>query len=166
MLGTKLCVERAGKYRSILTIPRRFNSESPGQWGDTIHSIHSVGFVAVGSCWVGDTDPSHPVWMGNLASPTFLPVGLLLLDFNGPMGELTCPGSTPGKLHSYGDLVFPPKHSREPRSWETHSYCTGWENNSGRRAGIRRGQLPPAQHFQFLSPSALLARLPLKALCE
>lgn len=120
---------RGEKFNSILTISQRFHCESQQQ----AQSSRSTRVALLKLSWE-DSDPSHPVWMGNLASPTFLPAGLLLLDFN---GELKYPGCTPGKAHGYGALIFSLKYSREARSWDTRSYCTGWESSSG-RAGTRR----------------------------
>jgi len=50
----------------------------PG-WGDRGEARRSGEFILAGSHQVGDSAPSQPILMGNLASPIFLPAGLLLL---------------------------------------------------------------------------------------
>lgn len=95
-LVTKLCVERSLirslRYASDLISCRQ---EARRAWlGE---ARHSDGFILVGSRQVGDCAPSHPILTGNVASPIFLPAGLLLL----PSTRLT-EGLKPPALHARG----------------------------------------------------------------
>lgn len=130
--------------------------------------------ILVGSCPVGDCAPSHPILMSNLALPIFLPAGLLLLASNRRTEEPKPPPSTPvgsqdGNLHGPGALIFSPKYSSKPRSWETHCYLQAGRVIMALRwpmAEIRRAAALPTSHFQFLSCKHTPGVVSSKALCE
>lgn len=130
--------------------------------------------ILVGSHPVGDCAPSHPILLSNLALPIFLPAGLLLLASNRRTEEPKPPPSTPvgsqdGNLHSPRALIFSPKYSSKPRSWETHCYLQAGRAImalSWPMADIRRAAALPTSHFQFLSCKRAPGVVSSKALCE